>query len=247
MIKKIITAAALSCLVAGTAFASEGALHWGYSGHEGPEYWGDLAEKFATCKAGVNQSPIDITSTIDAELQPITFNYKASGMQIVNNGHTIQINYDKGSTITVEGKTFNLLQFHFHAPSENTIDSKAFAMEGHFVHADDKGNLAVIGVMLNEGAENSSLANIWTIMPDHAGKTVVADGTMNAMDLMPENKDYYRFDGSLTTPPCSEGVTWMVMKNPINVSSEQAHKFAELFHGNNARPVQPINARTILR
>lgn len=248
MKKKCIALAAFGCLMVGSACASGGhTVHWGYSGHEGPEYWGSLVEEFAACKQGVHQSPINITSTIQAELQPIEFHYADTAVNIINNGHTIQVNYDVGSSITVEGKTYDLVQFHFHTPSENQIAGRAFPMEAHLVHKDDEGNLAVISLMFTAGDENKALSGIWASMPEHADQMAIAMGKMNAMSLLPANKEFYRFNGSLTTPPCSEGVMWMVMKDPITVSQEQVRKFAEHFHGNNARPVQPVHARTILR
>lgn len=248
MKKRILAMIGASCLLAGTAYAS-GSIHWGYAGHEGPEYWGSLSQGFAACKDGKSQSPINIVnaSANDIELPAIEFKYAASPMQIVNNGHTIKVDYSGDSTITVEGKTFKLLQFHFHTPSENRIDGKSFPMEAHFVHADAAGNLAVIGVMYDQGAADQIIADIWGKMPHKSGETVADAGSVNAMDMMPANKDYYRFDGSLTTPPCSEGVTWMVLKDAKTVSGEQASQFAELFHGGNARPVQSVNARTVLK
>lgn len=248
MKKKILAMIGAGCLLAGTAYA-EGNIHWGYAGAEGPEFWGSLSDKFATCKDGKSQSPVNIDNagSIEAKLPAIAFNYSASPMKIVNNGHTIQVNYSGDSTITVEGKTFKLVQFHFHTPSENQIDGKAYPMEAHFVHADAKGNLAVIGVMYDKGAADKVVADIWGKMPTKGGETVELASTINAMDMLPANKDYYRFDGSLTTPPCTEGVTWMVMKSAKTVSEEQTSQFAGMFHGNNARPVQAVNARVVLK
>ena len=245
--KTILAALATGCFMAGTAFAGDHGVHWGYTGHEGPEYWGDLAAKYAACKSGQSQSPINITGAVEADLPAIQFDYKPSALNIINNGHTVQVSYDDGSTISVDGHSYKLLQFHFHTPSENQIESKAFPLEAHFVHADADGNLAVIGVMLENSEENAKLADIWNDMPMEQGKTVTSDKMVNALDLMPESKDYYRFDGSLTTPPCSEGVLWMVMKDPITVSTEQAQKFATLFPDHNARPVQPLNSRTVAK
>jgi carbonic anhydrase len=245
--KVFVVVLGAGCLFAGSAFAGHGGAHWGYTGHEGPEFWGDLAAKYAACKSGQSQSPINITGAVDVELPAIQFDYKDSGLSIINNGHTVQVSYDEGSSITVDGHNYKLVQFHFHTPSENQIESKAFPMEAHFVHADADGHLAVIGVMLQTGAENAKLADIWKAMPMEEGKTAKPAGSVNALDLMPANKDYYRFDGSLTTPPCSEGVVWMVMKDPITISEAQAQKFAQLFPHHNARPVQAVNGRTVVQ
>lgn len=245
--KTLLAVLGAGCIFAGTAFAGHDGAHWGYTGHEGPEFWGDLAAKYAACKSGQSQSPINIIGAVDTELPAIQFDYKPSALKIINNGHTVQVSYDEGSTITVDGHAYKLVQFHFHTPSENQIESKAFPLEAHFVHADTDGNLAVIGVMLENSEENDKLADIWNDMPMEEGKTVTSDKMVNALDLMPDIKDYYRFDGSLTTPPCTEGVLWMVMQNPISISTGQAQKFASLFPNHNARPVQPVNSRTVLK
>lgn len=234
-------------LLAGSASASsEG--HWGYSGHEGPEYWGELSPDFEMCGKGKNQSPINITGATEAELPPISFAYTTSALDIINNGHTIKSSYDTGSSITVDGNTYNLLQVHWHTPSENIIEGKSFPMEAHFVHGDKDGNLAVIGVMYTKGNKNDAIAAIWDKMPAETDATSKdAAAVVSAMDMLPANKDYYRFNGSLTTPPCSEGVRWMVMKDSVEASEEQIEKFHASFHGDTNRPVQPINARPIMK
>ncbi|MBU0961140.1 MAG: carbonic anhydrase family protein [Proteobacteria bacterium] len=244
----VIAALGAGLLMAATAGASGQDTHWGYSGHEGPEFWGDLSHDYAICKTGKNQSPIDVDSLVEAELSPIVFQYNAVPLDIVNNGHTVQVNYAPGSTITVNGHTYNLLQFHFHTPSENTVKGQFFAMEAHLVHSDDAGNLSVVGVMFEEGAENPFLAGIWSHMPEKAGVSKsLPEVTLNVKDMLPSNKSYYRFNGSLTTPPCSEGVNWMLLQNPVPVSRAQADKFHTLMGGDNNRPVQPVNARPILQ
>ncbi len=220
--------------------------HWAYDGSNGPDHWSDLDAQYATCHTGKNQSPINLTHFTDAELPPIQFNYQAGGDEIVNNGHTIQVNYAAGSTITLSGQTFELKQFHAHAPSENQINGKSFPMEAHFVHADDHGNLAVIAVMFEEGAVNAELEKAWKAMPEEEGKSVKLGENLLGTAVMPESTAYYRFSGSLTTPPCSEGVIWLVMKQPVSASKEQIEKFAHTLHHHNNRPVQPTNARLIL-
>lgn len=227
--------------------ATAGDVHWEYSGKHGAAHWGELSKKFSTCSSGVNQSPINITSTIEANLPALNINYQKSKIELVNNGHTIQANVNGNNTFTNDAGTFDLLQFHFHAPSENTINGKSFPLETHFVHADKKGNLAVIGVMFEAGKENKSLAKLWNKMPEQAKSKQALSGMLQSLSLMPSSKDYYRFNGSLTTPPCSEGVRWFVLKQPIEASTAQINQFRKVMAGDTNRPVQPVNARVILQ
>ncbi len=252
MKKMFLAVVGIAMLMSGAAYAGSGGAHWGYTGDEGPSHWGDLAPEYKMCKEGKNQSPVNIvtedTSCVDAVLEELKLSYKPSALDVVNNGHTIKVNYAKGSTMEMGGTTFNLLQYHFHSPSENNIDSKSYPMEVHLVHADADGNLAVIGTMYVEGKANAAIDAVWAKMPAKAGEKVSAsDVSVNVMDILPANKEYYRFDGSLTTPPCSEGVRWMVMKNPVEVSKEQVKKFHSTMHGDTNRPVQPLNARVIIQ
>lgn len=230
-----------ACCFAPAAFAE----HWGYSGHEGPEHWGELDPKFGLCATGKTQSPIDIRSAVSAQLKPIGVNYTSSGREIVNNGHTVQVNFAVGSTIDLDGHEFALKQVHFHAPSENHIDGKSFPLEAHLVHADAEGNLAVIGVMYEEGAANAELAKAWRQMPTHESEKAELQAAVSPAALLPADQRYYRFAGSLTTPPCTEGVSWIVMKRPMTASHEQIEQFAHTMHHPNNRPVQPINARLL--
>jgi len=247
MKKKLIAMLTFSLLASGAAFASGDKAHWGYEGEGGPEHWGDLDPKYAACKDGKNQSPIDIKGQIEAELAPIAIAYGAEGNEILNNGHAIQVNVAPGSKITVDGTEFELKQFHFHSPSENTVDGESFGLELHFVHADANGNLAVIGVMFKEGEANPVLAELWSQMPKNADEKVALKAKVDPSALLPADRDYYRFNGSLTTPPCSEGVRWLVMKNPLTASKAQIQQFLEVMHHANNRPVQPVNARPVLK
>lgn len=247
MKKNLVMTASLAVagsLAAGIVLAA-GTAHWGYSGHEGPEHWGELAAEFATCASGRNQSPIDVVGMVDGDLPAIEISYRAGGSEIVDNGHTIQVNYAPGSRISVDGHRFELKQFHFHSPSENTIEGRAYPMEGHFVHADADGNLAVIAVMFEEGAANAELEKAWGEMPAHAGERHALSAQVNAGTLLPSGRGYYRYNGSLTTPPCSEGVTWLVMKEAVTASKAQIAKFTQTLHHANNRPVQPLNARVV--
>jgi len=233
-----------SLLAASSCFASNHPT-WSYSGEQGPENWAKLSTDYGAC-AGHNQSPVNLTGFIDADLQPITFNYQSAGHEILNNGHTVQINYDKGSSIVVDGKTFNLIQFHFHAPSENQINGKSFPLEAHLVHADKDGNLAVVAVMFEQGIDSSELSKAWRSMPQHAGDRKHLAAPINVEGFLPNNRDYYRFNGSLTTPPCTEGVRWLVMKQPLTASARQIEALTQVLEHPNNRPLQQTNARLIL-
>jgi len=239
---------ALFVLLSGAATtALAGAPHWEYKGKHGAEHWGDLTSDFSTCKNGVNQSPIDISSTIDAMLPELDINYRASQVSLVNNGHTIQANIAGENTFKNDAGEFALKQFHFHSPSENTVNGKSYPLEMHFVHADPSGNLAVIGVMFEQGKENQALTGLWQDMPAEKNKPVSLAKHFESKQLLPDNKEYFRFNGSLTTPPCSEGVRWFVMQEPLQVSPEQIKKFRSVMPGDTNRPVQSINARVVLR
>ncbi len=229
----------------GVAVASEG-VHWGYEGEHGPEHWGDLSHDYAACSAGQEQSPVDIPTTSLAHSADIEFSYQPTNLNIVNNGHTIKVNYDAGSSMTVEGKTYNLLQFHFHSLSEHMMDGRYYDMEMHLVHQSADGQYAVVGVMLDQGAENATYAPVWDHMPAEAGEPETISGVaVNAADLLPAEHTYYRYNGSFTTPPCTEGVKWFVMSNAVGLSSTQFDSFRNI-HDGNYRPVQPLNARAFL-
>jgi len=223
--------------------------HWGYEGEAGPSNWSKLDPKFVMCALGKNQSPIDITGFVEADLKPLKFTYSAGAQEIaiVNNGHTVQVNYAPGSSVSVDGREFELKQFHFHSPSENKIDGKQYPLESHLVHADKDGNLAVVAVMFQEGAPNAALTKLWEKMPAKSGDKNPLPAGMSVAQLLPAERDYYRFDGSLTTPPCSEGVRWLVLKTPVSVSRAQVEQSAAALPGPNNRPVQPLNARVVLR
>ena len=243
---KKLTIAAIVLLVVSAVYAGQG-THWGYSGAAGPEHWGNLDPKFSACSKGKNQSPINLTGFIESDLKPLSIRYEAGGKEIINNGHSIQVNYTPGSKLSVDGHEFELKQFHFHAPSENYINGKSYPMEAHLVHADENGNLAVIAVIFVEGKANQSIANAWTHMPGQAGDKRNLSSAVSAEGILPGNRDYYRFNGSLTTPPCSEGVWWFVMKAPVTASKEQIEEFVKVMGHPNNRPIQPANARPVLK
>jgi carbonic anhydrase len=245
----IAAVAALLLTAGGTARAEEGhgghGSHWGYTGEAGPAHWGELSEAYHMCAQGMHQSPVDIANGADADAAPVAMQYQATPLKVVYNGHTVQVNYAAGSDLTVDGKTYHLAQFHFHSPSEHTQDGKPYAMEAHLVHKADDGSLAVVGVFLKEGKENPFLARIWGHLPTEVNHEMTVAGTeVNVADLLPAKKAFFNYSGSLTTPPCSEGVTWLVMDRSVEVSKAQADKFRGLIH-ENARPVQPLNDRKV--
>jgi len=245
--KKTNIAILVTTLLLSANVMAEGKAHWKYSGDEGPEHWGELDKSYATCSTGKNQSPVNLTNMIEGELPVLNFNYKAGGNEVINNGHTIQVNYSSGSTINIGKRTFELKQFHFHSPSENTIEGHAFPMEAHFVHADADGNLAVVAIMFEPGEHNAELEKAWAHMPENEGGEHALSNAVDANTLLPLDHDYYRFNGSLTTPPCSEGVNWFVMKHFDTASQQQIDKFTHTMHHANNRPVQPVNAREIIQ
>ncbi|MBI1364225.1 MAG: hypothetical protein GC134_09595 [Proteobacteria bacterium] len=222
------------------------APHWGYDGAGAPVYWGDLDESFKTCTTGNVQSPVDIRPNSEqANLSPLTLNYKTTGMHILNNGHTVQLNYDKGSTMQVGNDVYDLVQLHFHTPSENLIDGKRFPMEMHLVHKRGDGTLGVLGVMIQEGRANTTATRIWDNMPmQQQAETTIPGSDFNVLDLIPGDLHYYGFMGSLTTPPCTEGVHWHVLQTPITFSAEQIEQFRKAF-AMNARPPQHLNGRPV--
>ncbi len=220
--------------------------HWSYEGSDGPAKWGDLDAANRACSAGVQQSPIDIGETIRAQLSPLRIIWDKRADTIVNNGHTIQLNIGETSVLGYGNANYRLLQFHFHHPSEHLIAGKSFRMEMHFVHANPAGSLAVIGVLMAAGRANAVFNKIVLTMPDKEGPAVMADRAINPNGLLPAARSYYRYSGSLTTPPCSETVDWLLLTEPIQVADADIARFAKLFPMN-ARPVQKANRRFVLR
>lgn len=239
---------ATACTTPNQAPHASGAqpAHWTYGGAGGPEHWGELSPKFSVCSSGRNQSPVNLTAPIKAKLPTLSMSYGASGDEVLNNGHTVQVNFKPGDVLTVGAHRYELKQFHFHKPSENQINGKLFPMEAHLVHADAEGNLAVVAVMIEDGASNPMLQAVWAGMPEKADVKVALPKPVSAQDLLPAQRDYYQFSGSLTTPPCSEGVLWLVMKQPVTASAAQIERFGHVMHHDNNRPVQPLYSRVVL-
>ena len=243
----VILAASLNVHAEENLHAHEGhpASHWGYEGEAGPEHWSDMKADFATCRSGIKQSPVDLRESIKAEMAPLEMHYQAVPLKVANNGHTIQVDQKNGGTLAFQGQEYRLLQFHFHTPSEHKVEGEARAMEAHFVHKSDQGQLAVVGVMINAGKENVALKAVWDSMPKGAGDVEVQGAMINAVDILPADKTYEHYIGSLTTPPCSEGVRWIVLNEPIEMSQSQIDSFKSIF-SHNARPVQPMHDRFLL-
>ena len=224
-----------------------GDVHWSYSGEAGPEAWGKLKPEFNLCAIGKRQSPINIedSTSLQGPAEPVQFEYRASNATVVNNGHTIQVDVQGENTITVRGSTYRLLQFHFHSPSEEQINFKRYPMVAHLVHKNSEGQLAVVAVLLEAGVANALIDKVWTYMPlESSDRVRMPQDLLNLNELLPADQRYYQFMGSLTTPPCSENVLWMVMKQPVSVSRSQIKLFTQIYP-NNARPVQPLNGRTV--
>jgi len=221
-----------------SAFAEE-KHEWGYSGEMGPQHWKGI------CQMGQSQSPVDIVAaTVDSTLTPITFNYPDTPLSVVNNGHTIKV-MPENASVTIGEKTYPLLQFHFHTPSENKVNNTAFPMEMHLVHKNEAGEVVAVGILFQLGDENPLLSVIEKNLHEHVGHAQKTEKTFNINELLPTDKSYYHFEGSFTTPPCTEGIQWYVLKTPMSASQSQIDRFHTAM-GNNARPTQALNERSIV-
>lgn len=233
------------------ANASESVLarsRWGYIGAESSEHWGELSQDYRLCATGAGQSPIDLQTAVKSEVDQLDFSYHTAPLKILHNGHTIQVNYAPGSRLQLNGQGYELLQFHFHEPSEHTVEQRTFAMEMHLVHQHPQTKrLAVVGILVKAGAEHPAIATIWEHMPlKETPETTIAQVSINAAQLLPtQSAHFYHYQGSLTTPPCSEVVDWIVLSQPIEASPSQIARFVAAV-GDNARPVQPLNQRLLL-
>jgi carbonic anhydrase len=218
--------------------------HFEYEGEDGPEQWAELSDHYETCGSGQEQSPVDLTNAATTDLDNIVFEYQETAVNIINNGHTIQVNVVPGSQIVVNGETYRLLQFHFHAPSEHAVDGQEYPLELHLVHRGANNDLAVVGVFIVEGEDNTAFVPVWDHLPEEEIGIIATGATAHPAGLLPTDQTTYRYSGSLTTPPCSEGVTWLVMKNPVEMSAEQIAAFTNIISGNN-RPLQSLDARSL--
>ena len=217
---------------------------WDYAGVNGPDAWSRLSPEYAKCSSGSRQSPIDIRGGIAVDLEPIQFDYRPSDFSVIDNGHTVEVDVAPGNAITVSGHRYELKQFHFHRPSEERVDGRQFDMVVHLVHEDAQGHRAVVAVLLDRGSAQPVVQAVWNDLPLEKG--VAAPGTvkLDLAQLLPADRRYYTYMGSETTPPCSEGVLWMVMQRPVQISPEQLSIFARLYPMN-ARPIQAADGRLI--
>ena len=238
--------AGLVCATALSGIAASDEVHWNYEGTDGPKHWGSLAPAFAACASGTEQSPVDLTGAQGSDLSSLAFDYTPSPITISNNGHTIQVDYAPGSGIVLDGARYELLQFHFHHVSEHAVDGVRFPLELHLVHRNNSGALAVVGVLFEVGSANEALKPLWNHLPAKAGPATIVAGEVDATALLPKRRTTWRYMGSLTTPPCTEGVSWIVMTEPVALSAEQIEAFGTIFP-NNSRPVQPLNGRALRR
>jgi carbonic anhydrase len=241
---KALFGAAICPLCPAAGFAAE-AAHWEYEGAHGPDHWGDLDAANKVCSIGSQQSPLDVRSSVKADLPKLNIAWRKGADTIVNNGHTIQINVAEGSTLAVGAEKYALLQYHFHRPSEHLVNGKNFPMEVHFVHRNAAGGLGVIGVLMTAGKANAAFAKVAAAMPKTAEATAKLAG-VDPNGFLPAKRAYYSYAGSLTTPPCSETVAWMLMTDPIQVAEADIAAFAKLYPMN-ARPPQKDNRRFVLR
>lgn len=242
---KAFAGLALCPICARAALSAEGE-HWTYEGSHGPAYWGGLDPASRVCATGSQQSPIAIGSSIEAQLPSLEFAWARQADTIVNNGHTIQVNFEDGGTLKAGSERYSLVQFHFHHPSEHLIGSKGFPMEAHFVHRGAPGSLAVAGVLMTAGKPNPVFARIAAAMPPTESAPVKADPNIDPNGLLPAKRGYFQYSGSLTTPPCSETVEWMLLIDPVEVDEADMAAFAKLYP-DNARPVQKLDRRFVLR
>ena len=237
--KTIVTTGITAGLLAGSLMAAS----WNY---ENVDKWGELSKDFEACKLGQQQSPFDIVSKDakkGAKNELGAFAYTNESKNVVNNGHSIQVNFEKGGELTFGGKAYKLIQVHFHTPSEFTIDGKHYPMVAHIVHATDKGEILVVAKFFDEGAPNPTIAQIWDKMPQKAGDSAELS-KVDLSALVSAKPKYYAFKGSLTTPPCSESVQWIVLREPTTASREQMEAFTKII-GKNNRPLQPANKRLV--
>lgn len=228
-----------------TAHADQPAhAHWAYRGPHDAAHWAEIDPDFKGCKTGHQQSPIDIRHAIRADLPPLEWDYRASTATVINNGHTLQVNLSQAGALLLDGERFELQQFHFHTPSEERVNGRSHPLEAHLVHRNASGELAVLAVFIDQGAANAGLQAVFDHLPAKAGETQALASPLQVSDWLPASRRYYRYRGSLTTPPCSEGVRWQVLQQPITASAQQIRAFQRLYPFN-ARPIQPLHDRKI--
>lgn len=222
--------------------------HWSYSGETGPSHWGSLTSAYSVCSTGTDQSPINIASSdisgTPSPLALVTLQYRPVSGTALDNGHTLQVNVEPGCTAMVDGTHYELRQFHYHTPSDHTFDGQHRIVEWHFVHESADKNLAVVAVLVDQGAPNAALTPLLSAPPTKTGTQRSLTTPLDVAAMMPGNLDALRYQGSLSTPPCTEGVRWIVLRTPISMSSQQVGAVRDVLN-NNDRPVQPLNGRSL--
>lgn len=217
---------------------------WSYVGADGPEHWGQLDARYAACAVGQAQTPVALDGMVPTTgLDALDFTYQPSTPKVTNNGHTVQVDLPAGSRLDVGSSSYDLLQYHFHAPSEHTLNGQRFPLELHFVHQDTSGNLAVVGVLVKEGQANPAYDTLIAALPAKKGDTADLP-SHNPLSLLPASRSFITYSGSLTTPPCTEGLRWLVLDVPTALSAGQIAAFTALYSGN-SRPLQPLNGRSL--
>lgn len=248
--KKIATLTAAICFYCGALNAAQPRdgkpQIWSYNGDSGPEHWAELNPDYSACASGLLQSPVNLTGAADKPIDNLQFHYQPSPLHIINTGKTLMVPFTQGSHITLDEQDFELRQMHFHAPSEHTIDGELADAELHLLHKNSEGKLAMVSLLIRQGEANPVLARLLTLAPDNQSELRDTETTIDATNLLPEQQTSYRYMGSLTTPPCSEGVRWIVMTEPLEISPAQLATLVRTVPGNN-RPVQPLNDRPLLR
>ncbi|MFM2476047.1 carbonic anhydrase [Celerinatantimonas sp. MCCC 1A17872] len=244
--KKLIQLSLLSLF--GCISYSSYANDWSYSGDTSPEHWGQIKSAYSLCQTGKNQSPIDVNETIKGQLPELALHYKNAHAELINNNHGISVKLTKAGYLTLAHQRYYLNKLSFHSPSENTIDGQHYPMEVQFIHTSKTGQIAVISILFRQGKANRILSRLWRDLPMHEDEHVRPKHTFNPILLVPLNEAYLRFNGSMTTPPCQEGVTWMLMQAPNTISLDQIDKLNKSQKGqSNARPTQPLNARVVIQ
>ncbi len=219
--------------------------HWSYKGDTAPEHWGNLNAQWFFCNQGQYQSPIDIRDPVTGNLPPLNLYLSSPAGSITHNGHTIHITVEEGNSVALDRQHWQLKQFHFHAPSENYINGQRFPLEVHFVHANSKDEGMVVAVMLVAGQANPALEMVLNALPQRQHHSAALPPNVSFASLFPQDKHYYRFSGSLTTPPCTEGIIWLVMKQPVEASQVQLSRITQALRNANSRPLQPLHGRQI--
>jgi carbonic anhydrase len=222
---------------------------WDYEGPRGAEHWSTLDPAYALCNTGKQQSPIDIRGTKKAQLPPLRFEHINEPVgYVINNGHTIRIDYHDaagtGSFLVVGEKRHQLTQFHFHRPAEERVRGKQYDMVLHLMHKADDGEVVGVAVFLKEGHANATIQQVWDYMPEKEGQRAAPGASLDPAGMLPPNTGYYLYTGSQTAPPCSEGIKWIVLKTPMNVSAAQIKAFAALYP-HDVRPLQPLYGRVV--